>query len=566
MPEPKAPTMVRSFHGTLVPGYYVSPSAYEHYLRAQLLSNDGRAEEAADQLRQAIASDGASAYLRTRLAEELLTLGRIDEAREEIEASLHLDGQFAEAYVDMARVKLRLGDAGGAEGALKRAIDVDRTCEDAYVLLVNLYRERGQESKAQETWRQLAQHVPSSAPAHHALARAAVARGEWKTAEAELGKALDLDGNLGEAREELAELYQAEGKIGDALTTLADAYDRSGDGKTAERLVRLQMATGHGDDARALVERLEDEGGGLDRKLWVGSRWIDAGQPERARAIADAALKVSDAPAAHLLMGRALEALGQSDEAIAQLGKVPSRAAQYVGAQSLIGRMLRDRGRYREAAEAIGHALASVAGSEPAGASDALEDALAQVHERAGDGASAVRLLEQALARRPQSEKLAFALGAAYQRNGQWERAVDVVRGTILKRDADNVDALNFIGYALASEGQRLDEARKLLERALSLRPMSGEVADSLGWLYVKINRLDDAERLLVRADRLTPEDPEILEHLGDLYVKRTDRARAVEAYKRALHNKPDERARHVIEEELLQLETGKLAVGSGSR
>src|SRR6516164_6665147 len=108
VPEPRAPTMVRSFHGTLVPGYYVSPSAYEHYLRAQLLSNDGRAEEAADQLRQAIASDGASAYLRTRLAEELLTLGRIDEAREEIEASLHLDGQFAEAYVDMARVKLRL--------------------------------------------------------------------------------------------------------------------------------------------------------------------------------------------------------------------------------------------------------------------------------------------------------------------------------------------------------------------------------------------------------------------------------------------------------------------------
>src|SRR3954468_8242091 len=140
MPEQKAPTMVRSFSGTLVPGYYVSPSAYEHYLRAQLLSNDGRAEEASDQLRQAIASDGASPYLRTRLAEELLTLGRIDEARDEIEASLHLDPQFAEAWVDLARVRLRLGDGGGAEASLKRAIEADRGCEDAYVLLVNLYR------------------------------------------------------------------------------------------------------------------------------------------------------------------------------------------------------------------------------------------------------------------------------------------------------------------------------------------------------------------------------------------------------------------------------------------
>jgi uncharacterized protein HemY len=69
-----------------------------------------------------------------------------------------------------------------------------------------------------------------------------------------------------------------------------------------------------------------------------------------------------------------------------------------------------------------------------------------------------------------------------------------------------------------------------------------------------------------VRADRLTPEDPEILEHLGDLYVRRSDRARAVDAYRRALLHKPDEKARHTIEEQLLLLENGKLAVGSGAR
>ena len=567
MPEPKAPTMVRSFRGTLVPGYYVSPSAYEHYLRAQLLSNDGRAEEAADQLRQAIASDGASPYLRTRLAEELLTLGRIDEARDEIEASLHLDSQFAEAWVDLARVRLRLADAGGAEGALKRAIEVDRTCEDAYVLLVNVYRERGQDGRVQETWRELAKHVPASAAAHHALARLAMARSDWPTAEVEFGKALEIDGNLGEAREELAELYQVQGRSADAVAALDEAYDRSGDGKTAEKLVRLQVATGRSEQARALVERLEDEGGGADRTLWVGWRWLDARQPDRARSVAELVLKTSDSAAAHLLAGKALEELGQPDEAIAQLSKISPRASQFVAAQSLMGRLLRDRGHYREALELLGRAIASVAGGDPSGssASDALQDLLAQVHERAGDREQAVRVLERALARRPQSQELAFALGAAYERNGQWERAVDTVR-SILKRDSDNVQALNFVGYALAQQGQRFDEARRLLEHALTLKPMSGEVADSLGWLYVRINRLDDAERLLVRADRLAPADPEILQHLGELYVRKSDRVHAVDAYKRALQNKPDERSRHVIEEQLLQLETGKLAVGSGSR
>jgi len=249
---------------------------------------------------------------------------------------------------------------------------------------------------------------------------------------------------------------------------------------------------------------------------------------------------------------------------MAQLGKVPARASQYVAAQSVLGRLLRDRGRYREAADVLAKAITSVAAGED-GAGDTLQDQLAQVHERAGDREQSIHLLERALARRPQSQELAFALGSAYERNGQWERAVDVVRG-LLRRDPDSVSAMNFIGYALAKQGQRLEEARRLLERALALKPMSGEVADSLGWVYVKLGRLDDAERLLVRADRMTPEDPEILQHLGDLYVRKSDRARAVDAYRSALSHKPDERTRHTIEEQLLLLENGKLAVGSGSR
>jgi tetratricopeptide (TPR) repeat protein len=301
--------------------------------------------------------------------------------------------------------------------------------------------------------------------------------------------------------------------------------------------------------------------------LWVGWRWLDARQPDRAKALAEALLKVAETPGAHLLLGRALEALGQVDEAVAELNKIPSRAAQYGAAQSVIGRLLRDRGRYREAVELLGKAIVAVAASDSGVAgTDSLQDLLAQVHERGGDRDQAIKVLEQALARHPHSQELAFALGSMYQRAGQWLRAVEVVRAAILKRDADNVQALNFVGYALAQEGQKLDEARRMLERAMLLKPMSGEVADSLGWLYVKLNRLDDAERLLVRADRLAPEDAEILQHLGDLYVRKSDRGKAADAYRRALRNRPDEHARHVIEEQLLLLESGKLAVGSGSR
>jgi tetratricopeptide (TPR) repeat protein len=558
LPEPQPPTMVRNFHGTLVPGYYVSPAAYEHYMRAQLLSNDGRAEEAAEELRHALASDGASAYLRTRLAEELLSLGRVDEAREEVEAALHLDAQFAEAWVELGRVKLRVGDSAGAEAALHKALEIDRACEEAYVTLVGIYSERGLDARAEETWQRLARAVPGSAQAHEALGRAAAARDDEKTAESELQRALELDGNLQDARIALAQLYQGEGRYTEAAGHFADAYERSGDIKVAELLVRLQMSTRHEATARELVERLEDEGGSPERRLAVGWLHLIAKQPARARAIAEDVLKKIESGSARLLAGAALDEEGNVEAALAQLRRVPQGSSEFTVAAERMGRLLRDSGRYREAIDLLGRALASV-GPAGAGVGDTLSDLLAQAHERAGNPSTGIRLLEAALARRPQSAALAFALGGAYQRAGDWEHAVEVVRRVVLRRDPDSPQALNFIGYALAERGVKLDEAERLLEHALALKPSSGEIADSLGWLLVKLGRLDRAERLLLRADRLAPEEPEILSHLGELYVKKADRARALEVYKRALGLRPEERLRRACEEQILLLETGRV-------
>ena len=119
--------------------------------------------------------------------------------------------------------------------------------------------------------------------------------------------------------------------------------------------------------------------------------------------------------------------------------------------------------------------------------------------------------------------------------------------------------------------GQRVRMARLMSNmsqtvspRARCLQELAADRARVCAAQRLKDASREEARRLLTAVERLAPEDPEILRHLGEMYVKKSDRARAVDAFKRALRNKPDENARHAIEEELLQLETGKLAVGSG--
>jgi tetratricopeptide (TPR) repeat protein len=174
------------------------------------------------------------------------------------------------------------------------------------------------------------------------------------------------------------------------------------------------------------------------------------------------------------------------------------------------------------------------------------------------------------------SESLRYALGATYERAGDWRRGVEVAR-SLLAQNPRSVRAMNFIAYTscdrgLADQtgnnpGNRIpgatalfEEAERLLRQALVLQPRNGYVTDSLGWCYFKIGRLDEAERTLLAADRLAPGEADILRHLGDVYSRKGERARALEQYRRALRNRPDDKLRQEIEHLVQSLEAERAA------
>ncbi len=110
----------------------------------------------------------------------------------------------------------------------------------------------------------------------------------------------------------------------------------------------------------------------------------------------------------------------------------------------------------------------------------------------------------------------------------------------ILKREPDNTDALNALGFTLADRTARYAEAHDLIKRALALIPDNFYVLDSMGWVLYRLGRLEEAVPYLQKA-RAQRDDPEVAAHLGEVLwvLGRRQDARAV--WDSALESHPED-------------------------
>ena len=108
-----------------------------------------------------------------------------------------------------------------------------------------------------------------------------------------------------------------------------------------------------------------------------------------------------------------------------------------------------------------------------------------------------------------------------YARALMWERRDDVPRAEadlrkILATNADDVNALNALGYTLADRTDRHQEALELIARAIAAQPDSPAIIDSYGWVLYRLGRKQEALTELRRAFT-KQKDAEIAAHLAEV-------------------------------------------------
>lgn len=134
---------------------------------------------------------------------------------------------------------------------------------------------------------------------------------------------------------------------------------------------------------------------------------------------------------------------------------------------------------------------------------------------------------------------LYYARGISHERSGNWPQAeADFKRALELAPEQPYV--LNYLAYTWVEQGRELVEARRMLERAVALRPDDGNIVDSLGWALFRLGDIPGAIAALERAVELEPRNSVINDHLGDAYWSAGRQQEARFQWRRALGLEPE--------------------------
>lgn len=167
----------------------------------------------------------------------------------------------------------------------------------------------------------------------------------------------------------------------------------------------------------------------------------------------------------------------------------------------------------------------------------------AEVLSSVGQVSAAEVVFDEGLVTFPQSTQLLYARAMLYV-NINYISGAEQDLKQVLKLIPDNAAALNALGYTLADQTDRFDEAYQYIQKAFSLTPENPAVLDSVGWVEYRKGNLQSSIEWLRRALEALP-DPEIAAHLGEVLWVSGVKEEAVEVWKQGLQLNPNSEIIH---------------------
>ena len=235
---------------------------------------------------------------------------------------------------------------------------------------------------------------------------------------------------------------------------------------------------------------------------------------------------------AHYYLGSIADKNDEIPQAISEY-KMVGPGREYLAAQVRIAALLADQDRLDDARAHLENQRAN--NPERYNRLVMIEGQL--LSER-GHEAEFFELLEMVIQKQPENVELLYFRAMTGQSLGRLDvLEQDLLR--VIEIDPGNADAMNALGYTLADQTDRHDEALVLIERALEIKPNEAAFIDSLGWVQYRLENYKDAVTNLRKALSLFDND-EVAAHLGEVLWVSGEQQEARNVWQKALDARPD--------------------------
>jgi len=468
--------------------------AYSHYIYGASLSGDARAAQQA-----------------TRIA---TSMRDVDRSVAAVERWVALAPNLSQARATAVMLYLQAGQLEPAAEHLIALVKISQALgQDGFMRAVAVVGRSVNQQLGLQVMRHVVDAYPNEQQAHYALALVAVAAQQYAVAEKEIRGLLDSYPDRAKIHILLSNILYSQGNAADAEQMLEEALANDPENRlllTAYARMLMQSAKlQQGYEQFQKIEQLMPDDPDVLYTLGVLSielqRLTDARDYLQRLIEGGSGKRLGDAT---YFMGRTYEVEEQPDKAIAWYERVSS--GDYVAeARTRIARLLALSGELKKARDMLQQLRRSMphhAESLFLAEGEILQE---ELHE------DVVAFLEKALEQYPDSQRLLYlqALSAAsLNRLDLMEQ--DVTK--ILLQNPEHADALNALGYTLADQTDRYQEALGYIQKALALKPDAAAILDSMGWVQYRLGNYAEALRYLRQAMEKLP-DPEVAAHLGEV-------------------------------------------------
>lgn len=520
--------------------------AYAAFAMAAFAEAHGRFDQAARHIEEALEHDRDSAYLNLKMALLLKEMNHPQEALGYAQKASEAAPGLTEPLILLGDLYRMLEDEKRAAEAYEKILQADPRNQRVRFLLATLFIRTGQYSRALDHLDLLLAEKPDLILAHYYKGRVYLEMEDFQGAEDAFQNALQFNEIFEPALFDLGTLYQMTGRDVQAASmyeTLLSVYPENSSAR--ERLANLYFKLGLNEKAEQQLEQIKahSEPGELGRQS-LGLIYLKQGRlDESIEELKMILLAWPDDDKTAYYLATAYEERGDFEEAEKYFSRIKPQSTYYTNARLHMAFAMENGGDYLKAADLLRDALQHTAQPE-------LYIMLSTVLEKGGQIHEAEQAVREGLKQSPEHIDLIYRLGVLLDQQGDKAACIAEMQ-RILRIEPEHADALNYIGYSYAEQGIRLDEALKLVQKALEIKPESGYIIDSLGWVYFQKGLYETAIQHLQRAAELEPNDPTIHEHLGDAYFRKRLYAEALERYEKALSLSPTKK--RGLEEKIVQ-------------